>query len=91
MFTRTLGEDNIQTGIARIKLGRVLSREKRYGEAEESLLGGYRILIGQTNPSVSWLQSARRDLIALYEATGKPELAERFRAELADSASLESN
>ena len=37
------------------------------------------------NPSVSWLDSARGDLIAIYEALGHPEKAATFRMELAST------
>ena len=70
-------------GIARIKLGRTLLRQKRFAEAEKETGVGYEILVKQTDPSVSWLQSARGDLVAIYDALKQPEKASKFRAEIA--------
>jgi eukaryotic-like serine/threonine-protein kinase len=73
---------HLNTGIARLKLGRTLLREKRYPEAESELLAGYEILTKQTAPTVSWLQKSRQDLVALYGALNQPDRADKFRAEL---------
>jgi serine/threonine-protein kinase len=85
VFTRTLGENDLQTGISRIKLGRVLVGMRRWTDAERDLRGGYDILQGLTNPSVSWLQSARRNLALVYDSIGRPADAVRFRKELSDT------
>jgi serine/threonine protein kinase/tetratricopeptide (TPR) repeat protein len=82
-FTETLSADNVNTGIARIKLGRTLLRQNRFNEAEEETMAGYQVLAKQTNPSNSFLQAARKDLAAEYEALNRPEIAAKFRAELA--------
>jgi serine/threonine-protein kinase len=82
-FTRVLPADNPNIGVARIKLGDVLCGEKRYQAAEGELLAGYGILIKQTSPQVSWLKTARDDLIAVYSALKQPEKAAKFREELA--------
>jgi tetratricopeptide (TPR) repeat protein len=83
MYTETLSPTHLNTGIARGKLGRALLRQNQYAEAETELLAGYEILTKQTSPSVSWVRFAREDLVALYDATGQPERAAPFRAELA--------
>jgi hypothetical protein len=75
--------DHLNTGIARVKLGRTLLRQRRYAEAEEQTRAGYDILHKQMNPSVSWLQNARQDLIDEYGALDRPDDATRFRAEQA--------
>ena len=49
------------------QLGRALVGQQRYAEAERELLTGYEILTKQTSPSVSWLRSAREDLVELYK------------------------
>ncbi|MGZ8491593.1 MAG: tetratricopeptide repeat protein, partial [Gemmatirosa sp.] len=82
-FTAAQSADHLNTGIGRIKLGRALARQGRWTEAERETLGGYQILVTQTDPAVSFLQAARRDLIAVYDTTGQREKAARFRAELA--------
>ncbi len=58
-FTEALSASHPYTGIAQIKLGRAMLRQKRYSEAESHSLAGYQILVKQTSPSVTWLQSAR--------------------------------
>jgi serine/threonine-protein kinase len=81
MFSQTLAPDNVNTGIARIKLGRTLLRAGRYAEAEQESLAGYEIVAKQASPAVSYLRAARTDLIASYEALQQPERAAHFRAE----------
>jgi serine/threonine-protein kinase len=73
---------HLNAGIGRIKLGRVLLRQRRFAESEAELLAGYGILAAQATPTVSWLQSARTDLAAVYDALGRPAEAGRYRAEL---------
>lgn len=85
-FTETLSADHLQTAIARIKLGRVLARQERYEAAKEQTLVGYEVLDRQANPSVSWLQAARRDLVTVFEALGDTSQAARFHAELEEHA-----
>jgi serine/threonine-protein kinase len=81
-FTETLSAKHLNTGVARIKLGHTLALMDRFVEAEPELLAGYQIVSAQSSPTVSWLQSARRDLIRVYEVLGRAEEAERFRMEL---------
>lgn len=81
-YTQTLSANHLYTGIAQIKLGRALSGQKHYAEAEQHLLAGYQILMKQTSPSATWLESARKDLAAIYDSLNQPEKAARFRAEL---------
>ncbi len=85
IFSDTQSPEHLNTGIARIKLGRAMLRQRRYREAVGESLAGYEILAPQTDPKVSWLQTARRDLVAGYDALDQPERAERFRQELADT------
>ena len=88
IYRATQGPDHLNTGIARIKLGRTLLRQGRLAEAETETRAGYEVLVEQTDPSVSWLRSAREDLVAAYEGQGKRDEAARFRAELAEAAAL---
>jgi serine/threonine-protein kinase len=81
MYTDTLSADNINTGIARVKLGHTLLRENRYADAEPESRAGYEILGKKMDPKVSWLVNARKDLIDEYDALHKPEEAAKFRAE----------
>lgn len=84
-FTETLSADNVNTGIAHIKLGRTLLRENRFADAQVESLAGYENLMKQTNPGNSYLRAARKDLTAEYDALHQPEKAARFRAELASA------
>jgi len=79
-LTEALSADHLNTGVAQLRLGRTLLRERRYGEAETHLLAGYEIIGKQTGPSISWLQAARQDLVTLYDESGHPEKAARYRA-----------
>jgi serine/threonine-protein kinase len=81
IYARTLPATHTNIGIARIKLGRALLRQQRYAAATAESLAGYEILKPQMDPNVSWLKSARTDLIEAYEALKQPEHAARFRAE----------
>jgi serine/threonine protein kinase/tetratricopeptide (TPR) repeat protein len=78
-YTGALSPTHQFRAIAEIKLGRALTGEKRYREAEMETLAGYNILLKQTSPTVSWLQSARKDLVTIYEALGAPEKAAPYR------------
>jgi hypothetical protein len=76
-----VGADDINTAIAEIKLGRTLLAERRYREAEQQTRTGYEVLLKQTSPSTGFIQGARHDLAADYEALGRPEEAQKFRTE----------
>ena len=82
MFMRA-ADIYMNTGIARIKLGRTILRAGRPAEAVTETLEGYRILSAQTNPSISYLRAARADLATAYDAINEPQEAARFRAERA--------
>jgi serine/threonine protein kinase/tetratricopeptide (TPR) repeat protein len=83
IYVQSQSPTHINTGIARIKLGRTLLRQHRYAEAEAESHAGYDILITQMDPKVSWLMNARKDLAEEYEALKQPEQAAKFRAEIA--------
>jgi eukaryotic-like serine/threonine-protein kinase len=78
-LTEALPPDNVNTGIARIKLGRTLLRQNRYAEAEEQTHAGFDSLSKQMDPTVSWLRSARKDLVAEYTGMNRPEQAAKFK------------
>ncbi len=81
MYTETQGPEHLNTGIARLKLGRALLRQSRFRDAEPETLAGYAIVSRQTTPSVSFLRAGREDLAAIYEATNRPAEAAKYRAE----------
>jgi eukaryotic-like serine/threonine-protein kinase len=83
IYIESQSPTHINTGIARIKLGRTLLRQHRYTEAEAESHAGYDILITRMDPKVSWLMNARKDLAEEYEGLKQPEQAAKFRAEIA--------
>jgi serine/threonine protein kinase/Tfp pilus assembly protein PilF len=83
IYVESQSPSHINTGIARIKLGRTLLRQHRYGDAEVETHAGYDILSTQMDPNVSWLVNARKDLVEEYEGMKQPEQAAKFRAEIA--------
>jgi serine/threonine protein kinase/Tfp pilus assembly protein PilF len=86
---KELPPGNINTAIVETKLGRTLLAERRYTEAERYTRAGYEALMKQTSPSTIFIQKARRDLAAIYEALHQPQEAQKFRNEpaVADSRS----
>jgi serine/threonine protein kinase/tetratricopeptide (TPR) repeat protein len=81
IFIEAQSANHINTGVARIKLGRTLLRQARFVEAEAETRPGYEILVKQMDPKVSWLMNARKDLAEEYDALKQPEQAAKFRAE----------
>jgi eukaryotic-like serine/threonine-protein kinase len=82
-FSEAQSPDHLNTGIARIKLGRSLLQQQRYGEAETETFTGYSIVSKHAAPTVSWLKSARADLVSIYDARHDWKKAEMMRAEAA--------
>jgi serine/threonine-protein kinase len=80
-YSETLPPEHMFQGIARVKLGRTLLREGRFADAERESRTGYEILAKQANPSVSWLKSARQDLVAEYDGLHQPDKAKAILAE----------
>jgi serine/threonine-protein kinase len=83
IYEESQSPTHINTGIARIKLGRTLLRQQRYADAEVETHAGYDILSPQMDPKVSWLMNARKDLAEEYDGMKQPEQAAKFRAETA--------
>jgi tetratricopeptide (TPR) repeat protein len=81
ILVRAVGEDDTNTGIAHIKLGRALVRQGRYADAEPTIVNGYTTLKKHMSPTVTWLQSAREDLAIVYDQLGQPDKARGFREE----------
>jgi serine/threonine-protein kinase len=70
-FTATQGATHLNTGIARIKLGRALLRQGRFAEAERETRAGYEIVKAQAEPAVSFLVAARTDLALALDSLGR--------------------
>jgi serine/threonine-protein kinase len=60
-------------------LGASLAGQQRYAEAESLLVNGYQDLQAQRGPEQAETTRARRRLVALYEAWGRPDEAARYR------------
>lgn len=73
------GVNSIDTAVAQIKLGRTLLNEQRYREAERQTRTGYETLKRQSTAQTSFINAARKDLIADYEALHEPEKAEALQ------------
>ncbi|MEX2281522.1 MAG: serine/threonine-protein kinase [Gemmatimonadota bacterium] len=83
LYIETQSAAHINVGIARIKLGRTLLRQSRFAAAEKETRAGYEIVSRQADAGVSWLKSAREDLIIAYDSLGRNQDAQKFRTELA--------
>ena len=79
IYERTQSPRHLNTAIGRVKLGRALLRQGRLREAERELLAGFDILQAQASPSVSWITSARADLVEVYGALNQPAEAAKFK------------
>jgi tetratricopeptide (TPR) repeat protein len=91
MYAQTLPPGHQLVGIARVRLGRAILRQRRYSEAESESRAGYELLMKQTNPPANWLSKARTDLEEEYDGLNKPEQAAKFRAELPGSSAKLAN
>ncbi len=87
IYTVTQSSTHVHTGLSRIKLGRALLGQRKYREAQTETLAGYQILKQQTNPNISYLDSARHDLVKEYEALHDETSAAKYRAEIAANES----
>jgi serine/threonine-protein kinase len=76
---------NSNVVISRIKLGRSLTRQKRYSEAEHETRAAYEILKTIQDAGTSFIKAARTDLVTDYAALGRAADAAKFRAELAET------
>lgn len=63
-----------------LDLGKALTRLERYGEAESLLLKSYPVLLNSLGEAHEAVQRARRSLVELYIAWGRPEQAVRYRS-----------
>jgi serine/threonine-protein kinase len=81
LYTEAVSPSHIYTGTARIKLGHALVAEKKFTEAETETRPGYEIVVKKASRSLPALQTARHDLVTIYEALHQPEKAAPFRDE----------
>lgn len=69
-------------GITLGHLGDHLKKLRRYDEAEAAFLEGYEILSAARGSDIGWAQGIVRMLADLYDDTGRPEEAARWRQKL---------
>jgi hypothetical protein len=79
LFTESQGADHLNTGIARIKLGRTLLGQRRWREAAEESRAGYDVLMALDQAPQGFIDAAKTDMVAAYEQLGDTEQAARFR------------
>jgi serine/threonine-protein kinase len=68
-----------RTAEAESALGACLAALGRYGEAEPLLVGSYPVLLAELGAGEPRVESARRRVIELYDAWGRPQEGLRFR------------
>ena len=91
MYAQTLSPEHQLVGIARVRLGRAILRQRRYSEAENESPAGHELLMKQASPPANWLSRVRTDLAEEYDALNKPEQAAKFRAEVTGSSTKLAN
>ena len=82
-FSDAQGPDHLNTGIAHVKLGRTLLKERRFADARIESLAGHDILVKQASPSLSFLQNSLKDLAAAADSLRLADAAAGYRRELA--------
>jgi ATP/maltotriose-dependent transcriptional regulator MalT len=82
-FTATLSADHMNTGIARIKLGRTMVKQRKWASGAQETRAGYEIVANEKGQQQVWLRIAREDLVTAYGAVHDSTNAARFAGELA--------
>jgi eukaryotic-like serine/threonine-protein kinase len=77
-----LPKDDWRTALGENTLGRCLTLQGRYAEAEPYLTRSCPLIVGAPAASSQYKREAIENVIALYEAWGKPDRAIRYRQEL---------
>ncbi len=88
LYAGSLPAGHLNIAIAHVRLGGVLLRDKRYSDAEGESLAGYELLMKQSTPPAHWVETARSDLLAEYDAMDQSEKAAKIRAELAGPSAV---
>lgn len=82
LYAEALPPGHLNIAITRVKLGSTLLRDRRYSDAETESLAGYDLLLKQSTPPARWVETARNDLAAEYDAMNQAEKAAKIRAQL---------
>jgi tetratricopeptide (TPR) repeat protein len=87
-YADSLPAGHLNIAIAHVRLGGTLLRGKRYSDAETESRMGYELLMKQSTPPARWVQTARNDLLAEYNAMNQSEKAAKIRDELAGTSAV---
>ena len=82
LYADSLPAGHLNIAIAHVRLGGALLHDKRYSDAEGESRAGYELLMKQSTPPARWVETARNDLLAEYNAMDQSEKAAKIRAEL---------
>ncbi len=82
LYADSLPAGHLNMAIAHVRLGGALLHDKRYSDAEGESRAGYELLMKQSTPPARWVETARNDLLAEYNAMDQSEKAAKIRAEL---------
>lgn len=85
MRIKLRGDDHVEVAGNRSRLAEVLTKIRQFEEAEALLLAALPIFQAGSDDQDEDVQQTYRNLIALYEAWGKPDRAEPYRARLPDA------
>jgi Flp pilus assembly protein TadD len=77
---RKMGAEHWMTAAFRGNLGQSLMLQNRHADAEPHLLAAYEGLKSSLGADHPRTQSAASDLVRLYDEWGKPDEAEKYRA-----------
>ena len=75
----TFGPESVLTSESKSVLAAALLDQQQHAEAESLLTNAYPVLLDARGPDHTTVEAARERLVRLYEATGRPEQAARYR------------
>ena len=78
IYSSALSGENLNSAVARLRLGRILLREGRLKDAEAESLEGYKYFAAKGSPSDSYLLAARKDLAQIELGLGRPEQGAQY-------------
>jgi hypothetical protein len=77
-----LPKDDWRTDLAESYLGKCLTQQRRFDEAESYLLHSYPLVVQAPAASIQHKREALENVVALYRDWGKPDQARRYQEEL---------
>jgi len=79
IFEAAYTGEHFQIDMARAMLGECLAVRGEYAEAEPLVVGGYEALRGKLGDLAGVTRRARAQVVGVYEAWGRPDLAAQYR------------